>query len=58
MILGGAAVANDGFWQLAELDDSRADGTAGSDGYFDANDTNFFNVRLWTDRNWFLRDLG
>ncbi|MFN7305863.1 MAG: hypothetical protein ACK5TQ_04700, partial [Acetobacteraceae bacterium] len=44
MILGGAAMANDGFWQLAELD------TTG-DGYFDANDSNFFDVRLWTDRN-------
>gem|GEM_PF-3973769 len=44
MILGGAANISDTFVQLAELD------TTG-DGYFDANDTNFFNVRLWTDRN-------
>ncbi|MGI9129766.1 MAG: lectin-like protein, partial [Roseomonas sp.] len=44
MILGGVADASDVFVQLAELDST-------NDAYFDANDTNFFNVRLWTDRN-------
>ncbi|MCA3277530.1 MAG: hypothetical protein ING26_18625, partial [Roseomonas sp.] len=43
MILAGAN-ADDGYLQLAELD---------SDGnnYFDADDANFFKVRLWTDYN-------